>query len=257
MKVNLPAMPTALKGLATNLSQHKTGIATVSGFLGLAATVALAWKGGAEAAEIKRSLPPDSDRMTVAKALLPVAGPAIGAMAVTGTSFALAIRNESKKAALMASLASGADFLLSSYKDEMQNVIGPDKAKEVADLVAKRTIEKAPLRSHNEIYDTGFGTTLFYDSLSGRYFMSDRNKIDQAKNEYNTDLISGCMWSSVNEWFDRLNLPEIPMGGLLCYTVDRQLAISFSTQWAENGEPCGVIEYDRLPIPYDRACHCN
>ena len=250
LPISLPKSAIAKK-VGKFVTQHKTGICEVLGFVGLGSTAYWAWEGGRKSVEIDESLPEEPTVMDKIKAYGPIAAPTIISAIGTGVAFRGAIKSEAAKVAVMASLAAASESALEKYREQMIQAFGETKAKEVMDSVSQKRIEDNPLHSETDIIATGYGTTLFYDSMSGRYFYSDRNAVAAAVVDFNRSLIAGDMWATVNEFYDRLGLPEITVGDLVAYNVDHMLEIYFSTQWAKEGSiPCGVLEYTKLPVPY-------
>ena len=82
-----------------------------------------------------------------------------------------------------------------------------------------------------------------YDAVSGRYFKSDRDKIDKVINELNRRMRDE-MYISLNEFYYEIGLNEISLGDQLGWNIDNgYIEPSFSYQGAEDGTPCLVIGY--------------
>lgn len=69
----------------------------------------------------------------------------------------------------------------------MIETIGEKKEQTVRDAIAKEHIEKDPVEN-KEVIVLGRGSTLCYDSVSGRYFKSDMETIKKAENELDARL---------------------------------------------------------------------
>lgn len=135
---------------------------------------------------------------------------------------------------------------LSEYKDKVIETVGAEKEREIQDKVADDKIKKNPV-TNNEVFIVEKGNTLCYDAISGRYFKSDMNKIKNAVNEVNKTLIDD-MYISLNEFYDELGLAHTSIGNQLGWNVNKGLIdIYFSSQIAEDGTPCIVLNHDKAP----------
>lgn len=84
------------------------------------------------------------------------------------------------------------------YQEKVVETIGEKKEQQIRDEVAKEQVAKNPV-SKNEVIITGGGETLCYDSLSGRYFKSDIEKLRKAVNELNHTMVND-MCASLNDY---------------------------------------------------------
>lgn len=131
---------------------------------------------------------------------------------------------------------------LTEYKEKVVETIGEKKELEVRDNIAKDKIEKNPVTT-SEVIITDRGETLCYDLLSGRYFKSDIESIRRAVNILNNRMMSE-MYVSLSELYDELDLSHTAMSDKLGWNIDQGLIeINFSSQIAEDGRPCIVLDY--------------
>ncbi len=134
----------------------------------------------------------------------------------------------------------------SEYKENAVEVVGEKKAQAIQDKIAQKHVEQNPVDGH-EVILTDDGNTLCYDSISGRYFRSDIEKIRRVENELNRELISE-LYVSLNEFYHELGLDFIEIGDDLGWNVDDGLVdIAFSSQLTKKGIPCLVIGYNLTP----------
>lgn len=132
------------------------------------------------------------------------------------------------------------------YKEKVVETIGKSKELKVRDEIASDYVKENPV-GKSEVIITGRGDVLCIDKLSGRQFRSDIEKIRQAINQVNKELMTN-MWMSVNDMYYYLGLAPNDMGKLLGWDVDRGLLeVSFSSQLNEAGEPCLLLTYDVQP----------
>ena len=153
--------------------------------------------------------------------------------------------NAKRNAALAAAYNLSATAL-SEYKEKVVETIGEKKEHTVKDKVAEEHVKKNPV-SKNEVIVTKTGNTLCFDAISGRYFKSDIDKIKKAENELNKRMLSE-MYISLNEFFDELGLDHISIGDDLGWNLDGGLIdLDFSSQIADDGTPCLVVNYQVAP----------
>ena len=155
-------------------------------------------------------------------------------------------RISSKRNAVLASLYSASELALKEYQEKVMERIGEKKEREVRDSIAADHLAKYPIHD-NEVIITGKGQSLCFDTLSGRYFMSDYEQVRRVENTINRQIISD-MWATLNEVYYELGLKEIDLGKYIGWDVDNMLHFEFSSQVAEDGRPCLVIGYTTQPI---------
>jgi len=170
--------------------------------------------------------------------------------AITGTlSVACLIGASSVNARRNAALATAYTLSESALKDYQGKVIemfGEKKNEAVKDAVAKDKVEKNPVVTR-EVIITEKGNTLCYDSISGRYFKSDIEKIKKAECELNRQMLDD-MYVSLNDFYYEIGLDSVKLGDELGWNVDSgYIDLSFSSQLASDGTPCLVIDYSVAP----------
>lgn len=165
----------------------------------------------------------------------------LSAACIIGASSVHAKRNAAIAAAYKLS-----EKALIEYKDAVIETIGEKKELEVRDKMAEKCIEKDPV-SKTEVIVTDKGSSLCYDSISGRYFKSDIETIKRAENVINKQMLSD-MYVSLNDFYDEIGLDFTKVGRELGWSVDDGLIdIHFSSQLADDGTPCLVVEYYTPP----------
>lgn len=165
----------------------------------------------------------------------------LSAACIIGASSVHAKRNAAIAAAYKLS-----EKALIEYKDAVIETIGEKKELEVRDKMAEKRIEKDPI-SKTEVIVTDKGSSLCYDSISGRYFKSDIETIKRAENVINKQMLSD-MYVSLNDFYDEIGLDFTKVGRELGWSVDDGLIdIHFSSQLADDGTPCLVVEYCTPP----------
>lgn len=139
----------------------------------------------------------------------------------------------------------------SEYKHKVVENIGHEAEQKIRDEIQQDKINKNPAPQIIEADDvnvTGYGNTLCYDGLSGRYFRSDMNALKNVENKVNHRLMTD-MYVSLNELYSELGLDPInPLGNSLGWNVERGLLeFDVSSLVSNNGKPCLAIDYSIEP----------
>lgn len=141
---------------------------------------------------------------------------------------------------------------LKEYQEKVVESIGEKKEQSIRDAVAKDKIEQNPV-SNREVVIVERGNTLCFDTVSGRYFKSDIDKIKKAVIELNLRLRDE-MYISLNEFYYEIGLNGTSLGDMLGWNIDQgYIDVSYSSQLTDDETPCLVIEYHIAP----RYDFCN
>lgn len=173
----------------------------------------------------------------------------IPAMISGVVSTACVVGSHSVSASRMAALTAAyqiSETALAEYKEKVVETIGEKKEQAVRDKIDKDFIEKNPVRDDDVIL-TGHGNTLCLDSLSGRYFRSDIDRIKKAVNELNRRMTYD-VYVSLNEFYDELDLSHTILGDTMGWNLDGGLIeVDFGSQLTEKDEPCAVVRFHHPP----------
>lgn len=151
-----------------------------------------------------------------------------------------------KRNAALATAYALSETALKEYQEKVVETIGEKKEQAVRDSIAKDKIEHNPVSSR-EVIITEKGNTLCYDVISGRYFKSDIDALKKVENELNRQMMSD-MYISVNDFYYEIGLSPTKQGDELGWNIDRGfISLSFSSQLAEDGTPCLVVDYKLAP----------
>ena len=132
------------------------------------------------------------------------------------------------------------------YRNKVIDTLGDKKEKEIQEKVAQDKVTNNSPKDQQVII-TSKGNTLFMDSLSGRYFRSDIDKIKKIINELNRRLVFEH-YLSVNDLYYELGLKSTKNGSFMGWNLDKGLIeVRYDTALADNDEPCIVINYDISP----------
>lgn len=169
---------------------------------------------------------------------------------VTGTMSVVCLVGASsvntRRNAALATAYTLSETALKEYREKVVETIGEKKEQAVRDAIAKDKIDKDPV-STREIIITDKGNTLCYDTISGRYFKSGKDKLERIANELNRRMLNEG-YISLNEFYTEAGLPYLPLGDELGWRTDKGLIdLYFSAQLAEDGTPCMVVGFDIAP----------
>ena len=246
-----------LKNVGRTISKHSPEILTGIGIAGMVTTTVLAVKATPKAItlleEKKREKSCDilneEAKLTPVEVVRTAWKPYIPA-AVTGTLSIVCLVGASstslKRNAALATAYKISETALSEYKAKVVETIGEKKETAIRDKIAKDRVDRNPV-SKTEVIITDKGNTLCYDALSGRYFKSDIDRIKKAENAINKRLLNE-MYISLNEFYDELGLGSTSIGDELGWNLDDGLIdLDFSSQIADDGTPCIVVDYRVAP----------
>lgn len=231
--------------------KHSPEILTGLGIAGMITTTVLAVKATPKALDLindrkdeleTEKLPPIEVVKTAWKCYIPAT-----LTCVTSTACLIGASSVNlKRNAALATAYKLSESAISEYKDAVIDKIGEKKEQTIRDKVAEEKMKKNPVSS-SEVFITEKGNTLCYDTISGRYFKSDIDRIKRAENAINKQLLDE-MYVSLNDLYDELDLDHTKLGDELGWKIDDGLVeLYFSSQLADDGTPCVVMDFTRAP----------
>lgn len=249
--MNKPNFNQMVKVVRTTMVRRSPEILTGIGVAGMITTTVLAVKATPKALMLieEEKAAKEAEKLTPAEVVKTTWKCYIPSMVTCTLSVACIIGATSTNAKRNAALAAAyklSETAFAEYKEQVVETIGEKKEQAVKDNVAKKKIENNPV-TKSEVIITELGNTLCYESLSGRYFKSEKTKIDNAKNKLNSKLIS-YNYVSLTEWYNELGLDGTSHSDLLGWNLDDGLVVlDYSSQLTDDGTPCLVIDYDAPP----------
>lgn len=176
----------------------------------------------------------------------------IPSVVTSGLSIACLIGSNNinlRRNAALATAYSISENALRLYQEKVVEEIGEKKERAIRDEVAKEKINRDPI-VNKEVIITGRGEQLCYDSVGGRYFKCDIEKIRKIEAKLNKRLFSE-MFVSLNDFYYEVGMTCTELGDELGWNVDDgQIDFDFSSQLAADDTPCLVIGY-RIAPRYD------
>lgn len=233
------------KDAASMVRRHSPELLTGVGIAGMITATAFAVKATPKAVklieEAKREHDEEFKPVDAVKASWKCYIPTAALTVVSAACLIGASRVNTKRNAALAAAYTLSDTAFREYQEKVVETIGEKKEQTVRESVADEKLAKNPV-SHSEVIITNKGNTLCYDTISGRYFRYDMDKIRRAENELNSRIISDIGgWVSLNEFYDELDLPHIDIGDDLGWNVDRRIRLNISARLAEDDTPCVVV----------------
>lgn len=231
--------------------KHSPEILTGLGIAGMITTTVLAVKATPKALDLinDRKDELDTEKLPPIEAVKAAWKCYIPAAVTCATSTACLIGASSvhlKRNAALATAYKLSESAISEYKDAVIDKLGEKKEQTIRDKVAEEKMKKNPVSS-SEVFITEKGNTLCYDTISGRYFKSDIDRIKRAENAINKQLLDE-MYVSLNDLYDELDLDHTKLGDELGWKIDDGLVeLYFSSQLADDGTPCVVMDFARAP----------
>ena len=172
--------------------------------------------------------------------------PAVATCAISTACIISSSTVHTKRNAAIAAAYELSQKALVDYKDAVIETIGEKKEQIVKEKIAENRLKEDPV-SKKEVILTGKGSTLCYESLSGRYFESDMESIKHAVNVLNAQMLDD-MYVSLNDFYDLIGLSYTDMGEKLGWSIDDGLIeTSFSAKTTDDGQLCLVLDYSTQP----------
>jgi hypothetical protein len=235
----------------TAASKHSPEILTGIGIAGMITTTILAVKATPKALRLieEKKEKERVDKLSpleIVKTTWKCYIPAV-ALGVTSTACLIGASSVSvRRNAALATAYKLSETALTEYREKVIETIGEKKERTVRDAIAKDKLEHDPV-SNKEVIITGKGNTRCYETVSGRYFTSDIDKLNKIVNELNRRMLNEG-YISLNEFYSEIGLPPLPLGDELGWRTDRGLLdLYFSSQLDDTGTPCLVVGFDVTP----------
>lgn len=185
-----------------------------------------------------------------AKEIIKTAAPVYIPTAVSfGVSVACIVGASSMNARRNAALTAAytlSESTLRTYRDKVLETVGEDKEREIRQKAAIEQQQSTP-EPQTLVVSSTAGQLKCFDSLSGRYFVSTKNEIDKAVNEFNRQLRDD-MRISLNDWYDLIGLDTNKLGDMLGWDIERgYVETCYASRLDEDGLPCLVVNYVEPP----------
>jgi hypothetical protein len=250
----MPNFESIVKATARTITEHSPEILTAIGVGGVFTTAILAVKATPKAMQalddelmarptgyIKGRRQPLT-KWEMVKIAWKYYIPATG-MAVTTAACIVGVNSiHSRRNAALASLYTITETAFKEYQAKVVETAGPKEDTRIKDSIAQDRLERAS----SEVFITGAGEQLCYDSLTGRLFRSDIEAINKAVNEINATVLRN-MYASQNDFYELIGLDPVALGEELGWTLSQLLEVSYTGGLTKEQKPCVVLNYPMLP----------
>lgn len=171
-----------------------------------------------------------------------VAPVSVGATAIT--SIVMANHVASKKIAALAVASGISDRALQEYKAKVIEKLGEKKEMTIRDEIAQ---ERVTATENKEVLIVGAGDVLCFDMMTGRYFQSTVEKIRQAENKINYEILNH-MYASLSSFYDLIDIPPTPYSDTVGWNgLTDRFEVLFSTVMSPDQRPCIAIDFTVPP----------
>jgi hypothetical protein len=169
--------------------------------------------------------------------------PPVLAGAATIGGIIMANRMNAQKAAALAAAYGLSQKQFEEYREKVAEKLTGPKNQAIKDELAQDRVSKAPGSTQVIVVS---GNVLCYDSMTDRYFSCTMEKIKQAENEVNAEIINHGH-ANASMFYDALELNNTPWTNHVGWNTDNMLELDISTTVAENSQPCLVVSFGSMP----------
>lgn len=212
MKINFKAIPEAMKVIGKVLERNKSTILVGAGLAGWIGTAVLVGRAAPKAktaeAQAEREKGGELTFVEKAKATWQYYIPATAAGVVSSAAIVYAHKLDLSKVASLVSTYQLTKGELKQLKDKIVEKDGPEKLKEYQKETHEDQLKKV---DKEHILDTGKGTTIFYEPLTGTLFYSDIWHVEKALIRMVEQCTRNDGMCSLDELLDDLDLPTTPL----------------------------------------------
>jgi len=171
--------------------------------------------------------------------------PSVVSGAGTVTCIIAANRIGTKRAAALAAAVSLSERAFTEYREKIASTLGEDEEKAIRQEIMK---DKVHNTSPTQVIASSGDDVLCHDAFSGRYFRSNMNKLRQAENEINYQIIhSGA--ATVSDFYTLVGLQHTSVSDELGWNQDKRLELLYASVMFEDREPCISYDFASTPIP--------
>ena len=163
----------------------------------------------------------------------------------TIAAIVMANRVNAQKAAALVAAYGLAERNLSEYKEKVSEHLTGPKQQKVDDEIAQDRVNKTPGHDVIVIAD---GEILCFDEPTGRYFRSTMDKIKNAVNTTNAEILHHD-YANATFFYEELDLPGTTWTDEVGWNSSQLLDLKYSTVLTPDDKPCIAIDFKVLPKP--------
>lgn len=242
MKISAKLIMDAMNSITKTIAKHDasilTGLGIITGVMVVPMTIKATRKNDVE---IKKAKTTKEKVIVTAKNYAPVVG-----MSLASTACIIASRRASikKEAALTAAYELSRKGY-EEYRNKVKDSLGSETDKKILGDISQDKINANPPTGLNVI-DTGKGDTLFYDSLSGRYFKSSVPAVKMAEADLYREVLE-LTFVNCNDWYYLIGLEDIDFGKDSGWDYSHPMKLILNSRLTPDSEPCVVLDYPQEP----------
>jgi len=171
--------------------------------------------------------------------------PPVGAGITTITCIIAANKISSARIAALGVAAGISERALQEYKEKVMEKLGAKQDEKIRDEIAQDRVNKS--KEDPNLVIMSSGEVLCYDGLTGRYFNSSVEKIKQAENQINFEILRH-MYASLSEFYDNIGLtPTTYSDSVGWHSGTGEVAVLISSVVSPDNRPCIAIDFDKMP----------
>lgn len=153
-----------------------------------------------------------------------------------------ASRAASRRTAAAVTAYSLTERAFSEYKEKAAEQIGKNKERKLRDEIAQDRVNEQPPKS-SQVVILGPGQVLCCELRTMRYFRSDMEALQRAKNDVN-HWINTLASVSLNDFYGMIGLEPTAESDLNGWDGDDLMDLDFSTVLSPDGDPCLAFNYN-------------
>jgi hypothetical protein len=172
--------------------------------------------------------------------------PPLGAGVLTVGCIITANRISAARIAALGVAAGISERALQEYKDKVLERLGEKQSEKIRDEIAQDRVNDSAEKASNVVV-MGSGDVLCYDGLTGRYFTSSVEKIKQAENHLNFEVLRH-MYASLSEFYEQIGLPPTTYSDSVGWHSETgEINVMLSTTMTPDNRPCISIDFEKMP----------
>lgn len=207
------------------ITRNAPTILTVAGGVGVVATSVLAVKATPKVLTILKEAEEEKGEELTTMEKVVVAAPSYIPAVVTGAATVACIVGANilnkRQQASLASAYAMLDMSYKEYRKKVDELYGEGANDHVREEISKDKYKKEEIPSDN-------GDALFFDEFSGRFFRSTIEKVLQAENLVNRDLVMQY-YCTLNDFYGYLGIPHVDGG----YEIGWSTTMNEQAYWQE------------------------
>jgi hypothetical protein len=236
------------------VEENATTLLTAGGVVGVVTTSILSWRGGYKVGVLARSVESNEDaemsddarlmtKLEKAIKIAPEVLPPLVSGSLTVTAIIFSHKMNAQKAAALAAAYGLSQKQFEEYRGKLSEKLGPKKSQDFQDELAQDRVNNTPGSTQIVVVD---GEVLCFDQPTGRYFQSTMERINQAVNSTNAEILNHDT-ATASYFYEELGLPATTWTDDVGWNTDHLVELKISTVLAENNKPCLAIDFATLP----------